>query len=189
MRDSCCRCTGSDLGPTTLRQGSRLEGVSRRRSSCDPGGGADTAAGRMPSHALPLGAGCWSSVASTLAGNHAAACDSKRSPWTISSASSSGGIGSMPRWETVHSGRCTGPGTRSSSASSGYYAKSPTRNPTGPSTGETRVIRGGAYEDVPRAFRASNRGFTIRTTRNAAIGFRCAASPSATSASAAPGSG
>jgi eukaryotic-like serine/threonine-protein kinase len=59
-----------------------------------------------------------------------------------------------------------------------YYNTSPTSNPTGPSTGTLKVLRGGAwYSDfqyVRTAFRqlASEPGF-----RGGGTGFRCAASP------------
>lgn len=55
-----------------------------------------------------------------------------------------------------------------------YYQKSPVRNPTGPMTGDKRVLRGGSWADVPSALRVTARfsaepGFEDRT-----IGFRCA---------------
>jgi formylglycine-generating enzyme required for sulfatase activity len=38
-----------------------------------------------------------------------------------------------------------------------YYGKSPARNPTGPSGGEYRVIRGGSWNDVPMNVRSAHR--------------------------------
>ncbi|NGZ59227.1 MAG: hypothetical protein CV081_01825 [Nitrospira sp. LK265] len=57
---------------------------------------------------------------------------------------------------------------------SNYYAKSPERNPKGPSSGEFRVLRGGSWDSVPDVVRSAVRDRTIPTTRNDHIGFRCA---------------
>ena len=55
-----------------------------------------------------------------------------------------------------------------------YYGKSPPRNPTGPSSGEYRVLRGGSWNFVPAGVRSAGRGRDAPTDRDAGIGFRCA---------------
>ena len=57
-----------------------------------------------------------------------------------------------------------------------YYKISPSKNPTGPSTGGTKVIRGGAWNSNPRALRSSNRSL-ISPTDQGLNGFRCAKNP------------
>ena len=52
-----------------------------------------------------------------------------------------------------------------------YYENSPTQNPTGPATGSSRVLRGGAYMQAPNHCRVSNRGSTSGTGSNN-MGFR-----------------
>jgi len=54
-----------------------------------------------------------------------------------------------------------------------YYKVSPSKNPTGPSTGGTRAVRGGAWNSNPRAMRSSNRSL-ISPTDQGLNGFRCA---------------
>jgi len=56
-----------------------------------------------------------------------------------------------------------------------YYKVSPSKNPTGPSTGGTRAVRGGAWNSNPRAMRSSNRSL-ISPTDQGLNGFRCAKS-------------
>lgn len=56
----------------------------------------------------------------------------------------------------------------------GYYAKSPDKNPPGPSEGEKRVIRGGSWADLPAALRVSARVSAEPSFRERSIGFRCA---------------
>lgn len=65
--------------------------------------------------------------------------------------------------------------------SSDYYKTSPILDPKGPTTGETRVVRGGGWSSIgPRHFRSSNR-FSVSPTRGRAmmadIGFRLVCSP------------
>ena len=57
-----------------------------------------------------------------------------------------------------------------------YYKSSPSQNPTGPSMGGTKVIRGGAWNSNPRAMRSANRSL-ISPTDQGLDGFRCAKSP------------
>jgi len=57
-----------------------------------------------------------------------------------------------------------------------YYKNSPSQNPTGPSTGGTKVIRGGAWNSNPRAMRSANRSL-ISPTDQGLDGFRCAKTP------------
>jgi formylglycine-generating enzyme required for sulfatase activity len=54
-----------------------------------------------------------------------------------------------------------------------YYAKSPYKNPTGPESGTTRVVRGGAWNTVLRAIRVTNRHWAF-PGRDDFMGFRCA---------------
>jgi formylglycine-generating enzyme required for sulfatase activity len=57
-----------------------------------------------------------------------------------------------------------------------YYKVAPSKNPTGPSTGGTRTIRGGAWNSSPRAMRSANRSL-ISPTDQGLNGFRCAKTP------------
>ncbi|HXC67880.1 MAG TPA: formylglycine-generating enzyme family protein [Nitrospiraceae bacterium] len=57
-----------------------------------------------------------------------------------------------------------------------YYKNSPSQSPTGPSSGGTKVIRGGAWNSNPRAMRSSNRSLTSPTDQGL-TGFRCAKTP------------
>jgi formylglycine-generating enzyme required for sulfatase activity len=56
----------------------------------------------------------------------------------------------------------------------GYYARAPRSDPKGPSSGEGRVLRGGACCSMFVLPRAPNRLRFIPTYRDADIGFRCA---------------
>jgi formylglycine-generating enzyme required for sulfatase activity len=47
-------------------------------------------------------------------------------------------------------------------------------NPTGPPSGNMRIVRGGDFQSPSTALRASHRGQTESVTRNDNIGFRCA---------------
>lgn len=55
-----------------------------------------------------------------------------------------------------------------------YYRKGPERNPTGPANGESRVVRGGSWFDVPDNVRSAVRLGLSPTARGDFIGFRCA---------------
>lgn len=54
------------------------------------------------------------------------------------------------------------------------YAKSPERNPKGPSTGEYRVVRGGSWGSGPGHIRSADRNWVIPSNRYVYLGFRCA---------------
>jgi eukaryotic-like serine/threonine-protein kinase len=54
-----------------------------------------------------------------------------------------------------------------------YYAESPRENPSGPESGTTRVVRGGAWNTVSRAIRVTNRHWAF-PGRDDFMGFRCA---------------
>lgn len=56
-----------------------------------------------------------------------------------------------------------------------YYKTSPDRNPTGPSSGRDKVMRGGSWSNRAGDLRASTRDKVSPTYRNFSIGFRCAA--------------
>lgn len=55
-----------------------------------------------------------------------------------------------------------------------FYLKSPDKNPTGPATGEKRVIRGGSWADLPTALRVTARFSAEPEFEDRTIGFRCA---------------
>ena len=57
-----------------------------------------------------------------------------------------------------------------------YYKSAPSKNPTGPSSGGTKVIRGGAWNSNARAIRSANRSL-ISPTDQGLTGFRCAKNP------------
>jgi formylglycine-generating enzyme required for sulfatase activity len=54
-----------------------------------------------------------------------------------------------------------------------YYRSSPPNNPPGPTSGSSRVLRGGSWFMGPDAARASYRGLTPPDVRISLIGFRC----------------
>ncbi len=58
-----------------------------------------------------------------------------------------------------------------------YYASSPRNNPTGPSSGQYRVVRGGAWGNDGFSVRAANRLRYSPTITLINVGFRCARSP------------
>ena len=55
-----------------------------------------------------------------------------------------------------------------------YYEKSPQRNPTGPSNGTTKVIRGGSWISSSELVRSAYRFKSTPTDRYSEVGFRCA---------------
>ena len=61
-----------------------------------------------------------------------------------------------------------------------YYPQSPSRNPQGPETGQTRVLRGGSWSNNILGIyqmRCAYRFHARPDTRNLIIGFRCALTP------------
>ena len=54
-----------------------------------------------------------------------------------------------------------------------YYSVSPAKNPSGPSSGETRVLRGGSWFDNTLNLRLANRGNSDPHNRYYSRGFRC----------------
>lgn len=56
------------------------------------------------------------------------------------------------------------------------YQSGPIENPAGPSGGETKVLRGGAFNDGAATVRATNRHHTAPDNPSYFIGFRCALS-------------
>ena len=58
-----------------------------------------------------------------------------------------------------------------------YYTHAPERNPTGPDSGDYRVLRGGSWNDNPNYVRAANRIRGNPDGGNDNHGFRCAALP------------
>ena len=75
-----------------------------------------------------------------------------------------------------------------------YYTNSPTKNPAGPETGESRVLRGGSWFDEGWKVNASYRkALTPSSYRMHWVGFRCAVSAgaeeSSPSGSSEPGAG
>lgn len=59
---------------------------------------------------------------------------------------------------------------------SGYYSRSPTDNPTGPSSGLHRVVRGGSWHQTGDGWRSSARRDYPPDYRGISIGFRVAVS-------------
>ena len=57
----------------------------------------------------------------------------------------------------------------------GYYATSPVKNPTGPDTGQYRVLRGGSWNYNPGLLRVAYRHFDFPTSSINYYGFRCVA--------------
>jgi len=59
----------------------------------------------------------------------------------------------------------------------GYYENSPKKNPQGPSSGEMRTVRGGAWNDYSELnVTTSNRRFEYPSKMSNDLGFRCATS-------------
>ena len=58
-------------------------------------------------------------------------------------------------------------------ADEGYYLRSPLVNPHGPSSGQRRVLRGGAFDTTPEITRISRRVSNSPEIRHDEKGFRC----------------
>lgn len=58
-----------------------------------------------------------------------------------------------------------------------YYERSPSRNPTGPSSGQYRVLRGGSWGGVPQFVRSAARLNFSPSIRGGGLGLRCAKTP------------
>jgi formylglycine-generating enzyme required for sulfatase activity len=54
-----------------------------------------------------------------------------------------------------------------------YYSQSPRYNPTGPDSGQERVLRGGSWDNVPHLLRGANRAWRGPDYRSYSVGFRC----------------
>ena len=59
-----------------------------------------------------------------------------------------------------------------------YYSQSPAKNPAGPDTGTSRLLRGGAWRNGARALRVANRLYDFPNKRDVNRGFRCVVSGS-----------
>ena len=55
---------------------------------------------------------------------------------------------------------------------SSYYSSSPSTNPTGPTTGSYRVVRGGSWGSIAYSCRVAGRGHTYPYIRHCDVGFR-----------------
>src|SRR5262245_35329335 len=58
-----------------------------------------------------------------------------------------------------------------------YYRTAPLRNPTGPSTGHYKVVRGASWGSNPKDLRSSNRESRLPSFGSLGTGFRCAKTP------------
>lgn len=58
-----------------------------------------------------------------------------------------------------------------------YYSVSPTQNPSGPASGDSRVVRGGSWNLSDSLIRVTSRTGISPLTHQSDIGFRCALSP------------
>ena len=58
-----------------------------------------------------------------------------------------------------------------------YYKNSPLQSPTGPSSGESKVLRGGSWDSNPQQLRSTLRYFHRSAHRHKDYGFRCAKTP------------
>ena len=56
----------------------------------------------------------------------------------------------------------------------GPYEKGRQQNPHGPEAGDSKILRGGSWDDIPLLVRVSDRYWVGPTVRNYFIGFRCA---------------
>ena len=57
---------------------------------------------------------------------------------------------------------------------SDYYANSPSKDPTGPSSGSDRVLRGGSWIFAPLYCRVADRDYVTPGYRVSPVGFRLA---------------
>ena len=57
---------------------------------------------------------------------------------------------------------------------SDYYGRSPARNPTGPSSGEAKAVRGGSWNYDPDDVRGTDRDWYVPDETHDNLGFRCA---------------
>ena len=58
-----------------------------------------------------------------------------------------------------------------------YYKTGSLRNPTGPPTGEYKVIRGGSWGSSPKDLRSADRESRLPSFGGLGTGFRCAKTP------------
>jgi formylglycine-generating enzyme required for sulfatase activity len=58
-----------------------------------------------------------------------------------------------------------------------YYVTAPNRNPTGPSSGEYRMLRGGSWLDHDYFARCAVRSYAAPANDYVLAGFRCARTP------------
>jgi len=58
-----------------------------------------------------------------------------------------------------------------------YYSQSPSSNPTGPASGESRVLRGGSWYNLEGYVRSALRYGGNPTFSDNYVGFRCVLSP------------
>lgn len=58
-----------------------------------------------------------------------------------------------------------------------YYDRSPARNPTGPESGEYKVLRGGGFSSAAKALAATGRQAYTPDSTLANLGFRCVSTP------------
>jgi formylglycine-generating enzyme required for sulfatase activity len=54
-----------------------------------------------------------------------------------------------------------------------YYSQSPSDNPQGPASGESRVLRGGSWNDIDDDVHSASRSFNLPANWNLYGGFRC----------------
>src|SRR5205085_731282 len=59
----------------------------------------------------------------------------------------------------------------------GYFSDAPQDNPTGPTDGDKRVIRGGSYRDPAAGVRSASRAGLRPTERREDVGFRIVYAP------------
>jgi formylglycine-generating enzyme required for sulfatase activity len=58
-----------------------------------------------------------------------------------------------------------------------YYSTAPSRNPTGPTTGISKVVRGGSWGSGPEGLRSAERETHVPSFQGYGTGFRCAKTP------------